>query len=55
MKMISAILTLECEDDGLNALKTDILADMNNVVQYLLEKNEHLNPNLYNNETNLHS
>jgi hypothetical protein len=39
MKMISAILTLECEDDGLNALKTDILADMNNVVQYLLEKN----------------
>lgn len=39
MKMISAILTLECEDDGLNALKTDILADMNNVVQYLLGKN----------------
>ena len=38
MKMISAILTLECEDDGLNALKSDILADMNNVVQYLQGK-----------------
>ena len=38
MKMISAILTLECKDDGLNALKSDILADMNNVVQYLQGK-----------------
>ena len=42
--MISAILTLECEDDGLNALKSDILADMNNVVQYLQGKNRTLKP-----------
>ena len=33
--MISAILALECEEDWLNTLKSDILAEMNEVAYHL--------------------
>ena len=56
-RMTSAISAIECKENWLEVLKSDILAEINDVVQYLNSKEylNHLTKNINENENELHS